>query len=150
MKETSHITVYCKNSQILNKSITVIFANIIKSLEVLRIVWSPKICVFERKENLKQLYDKRYDMYERVVTYEGEEYNCKICKLINIDYHGIVPLRGSNIPQRLQTVANSISQHISNVTFEKVKPNRMILNLKIDSKDRIWLLWCSSLRIEGK
>jgi hypothetical protein len=25
----------------------------------------------------------------------------------------------------------------------------MVLNLKIDVKDRIWLLWCSSLRLEG-
>ncbi|CDW88079.1 UNKNOWN [Stylonychia lemnae] len=86
------------------------------SQKVLRIVWSPKICVFERKENLKDLYDQKYDMYERVVTYEGED----------------------------------ISQHISNVTFEKIRPNRMVLNFKIDKNDKIWLLWCSSLRIEGK
>jgi hypothetical protein len=24
----------------------------------------------------------------------------------------------------------------------------MILNMKIDAKDRVWLLWCSSLRAE--
>ena len=51
-------------------------------IEVLRIIWSPKICVFERKENLKELYDSRFDMYERVVTYEGEEFHSKISKLI--------------------------------------------------------------------
>ena len=44
-------------------------------------MWSPKICVFERKENFKDLYDLKYDMYERVVTYEGEEYHSKICKI---------------------------------------------------------------------
>ena len=64
--------------------------------------------------------------------------------------HSVVPLRGSHLPQRLQTIANSISQHISNVTFEKIRPNRMVLNFKIDKSDRLWLLWCSSLRIEGK
>ena len=56
------------------------YLSIIHSLlEVLRIVWSPKICVYERKENLKDLYDTKYDMYERVVTYEGEEFYSRIC-----------------------------------------------------------------------
>eukprot|EP00347_Sterkiella_histriomuscorum_P016999 403351049 len=66
------------------------------------------------------------------------------------DKENFFPLRGSHLPQKLQTMANSISQHISNVTFEKIRPNRMVLNFKIDKDDRIWLLWCSSLRIEGK
>ena len=26
----------------------------------------------------------------------------------------------------------------------------MVLNFKIDKNDKLWLLWCSSLRIEGK
>jgi len=50
-------------------------------LDVLRITWSPKICVFERKENLKMLRDKRFDMYERVVTYEGEEFHTRMRNL---------------------------------------------------------------------
>lgn len=58
-------------------------------------------------------------------------------------------MRGANMPQRMQTVANSISQHISNVTFEKIRPNRMVLNFKLDKHENLMLLWCSSLRIEG-
>jgi hypothetical protein len=54
------------------------------------------------------------------------------------------------VPNRLNNIANSIAQHIANVSFEKTIPTRMILNLKIDPQDRVWLLWCSSLRSDKK
>ena len=52
------------------------------------------------------------------------------------------------MPSKLTSIANSIAQHIQNVTFDKLIPTRMILNLKIDSNEKAWLLWCSSLRTE--
>ena len=63
-------------------------------------------------------------------------------------WNDIVPLKGHNVPGKLTTIANSIAQHISNVTFDKLVPTRMILNLKIDANEKVWLLWCSSLRTE--
>jgi len=43
-------------------------------------VWSPKICVFERRENLREINDLKYSLYERVVTFEGEEFHSRLCK----------------------------------------------------------------------
>jgi len=54
------------------------------------------------------------------------------------------------IPNRLKNIANSIAQHVANVSFDKLIPTRMILNLKIDEQDRAWLLWCSSLRTDSR
>lgn len=42
-----------------------------------------------------------------------------------------------------------IAKHISNVTFEKCRVSRLILHFKIDQKDNVIFLWCSSLRIEN-
>jgi hypothetical protein len=67
-----------------------------------------------------------------------------------VDLNFLVPLKGSLVPNRLNNIANSIAQHIANVSFEKTIPTRMILNLKIDPHDRVWLLWCSSLRSDKK
>ena len=39
---------------------------------IYRIIWSPKISLFEKSSNLKKLNDKHYDIYERAVTYDGE------------------------------------------------------------------------------
>jgi hypothetical protein len=46
-------------------------------------------------------------------------------------------------------ISNTMSNHISNVTFERIKPNRMVNNYKIDNNNQIWFLWCSSMRIES-
>lgn len=43
----------------------------------------------------------------------------------------------------------SIASHISNITLERIKVIRMILNFKITKDDKIVFLWCSSLRIDN-
>ena len=102
-----------------------------------RITWSPKLSLFEKCSNLRKLNDKHYDIYERAVTYNGEEFQAKI-----------EPIKGRLLPERMQQIAHNIVEHVSNITLEKIKIIRMILNFKVDKKDRIIFLWCSSLRIE--
>jgi hypothetical protein len=103
-----------------------------------RLTWSPKLCLFEKCSNTKKINDKRYDIYEKAVTYEGEEFQIKT-----------EPLKGSNLPDRIEKIGMSIANHVSNITLEKIKIVRMILNFKIDKRDRVLFLWCSSLRIEN-
>jgi hypothetical protein len=104
-----------------------------------RLNWSPKLCLFEKCTNIKKINDKKYDIYERAVTYDGEEFHTKT-----------EPLKGSNLPDRIEKIGTSIANHVSNITLEKIKIVRMILNFKIDKKDRVLFLWCSSLRIDNK
>ena len=104
-----------------------------------RLNWSPKLCLFEKCTNIRKINDKKYDIYERAVTYEGEEFHIKT-----------EPLKGSNLPDRIEKIGTSIANHVSNITLEKIKIVRMILNFKIDKKDRVLFLWCSSLRIDNK
>ena len=104
---------------------------------IYRITWSPKLSLFEKCSNLRKLNDKHFDIYERAVTYDGEEFQSKI-----------EPLKGRLLPERMQQIALNIAEHVSNITLEKIKIIRMILNFKVDKKDRIIFLWCSSLRID--
>jgi len=104
-----------------------------------RLNWSPKLCLFEKCTNIRKINDKKYDIYERAVTYDGEEFHIKT-----------EPLKGSNLPDRIEKIGTSIANHVSNITLEKIKIVRMILNFKIDKKDRVLFLWCSSLRIDNK
>ena len=103
-----------------------------------RLTWSPKLCLFEKCTNLKKINDKHFDIYERAVTYDGEEFQTRT-----------EPLKGNNLPERIEKIGLNIVNHVSNITLEKIKIIRMILNFKIDKKDRIIFLWCSSLRIEA-
>jgi hypothetical protein len=86
----------------------------------LSIIWSNKLCFFER----------------RAINYDGEKYHSQI-----------LPIRGSTLPYRMQSIANSVHYHISNITFEKMHISRMVLHFRLDDKDRLWLLYCSSLRL---
>ena len=101
-----------------------------------RLTWSPKLSLFEKCTNLKKINDNHFDIYERAVTYDGEEFQTKT-----------EPIKGNHIPQRIEKIGLNIVNHVSNITLEKIKIIRLILNFKIDKKDRIIFLWCSSLRI---
>ena len=54
---------------------------------MIRCIWSPKICLLERRLNKYNLQDRRYGMYERAVTYEGAEF-----------YSEVQPVRGALLP----------------------------------------------------
>ena len=36
-------------------------------------IWSPSICVFSRRINYRKIYDNRFDVYERAVTFDASE-----------------------------------------------------------------------------
>jgi len=105
---------------------------------IIRLQWSPKLCILEKKINNKKIYDKRFNLYERAVTYDGEEFQTET-----------EAIRGNNLPDRFEKIGSNISSHISNITLERIKIIRMILNFKIGKNDKIYFLWCSSLRIEN-
>lgn len=55
-------------------------------------------------------------------------------------------MRGGVLGDRFIKIASSIAQHISNVSYDKIRVTWMVLNLKIDKFDNIWFCWCSSIR----
>lgn len=73
---------------------------------VYRVIWSPTVTLFEKRENKKSLYDRRLNMYERALTYEGKEY-----------FSRIMPVKGQKVISKLLQAANNIVQHVVNVTY---------------------------------
>lgn len=103
--------------------------------EIVRAIWSPKVCLLERAENKHQLHDHRYGLYERCVIYEGPEY-----------YFTSAPLRGPVLSGQLQKLCEQVVAHIAEVTFGQRQVSRMVLNFKVDSRDKVWLLYSTSIR----
>jgi len=100
-------------------------------------IWSPKILLLERRENKYKLIDQRYSLYEKAVTYEGP-----------MHYSTAMPVRGSSLPLMVQDICEKVVDHVGEVSFRKCNISRMAINFKVDANDRVWLLWCSSLRLE--
>ena len=103
--------------------------------ETIRAIWSPKVCLLERAENIHQLHDHRYGLYERCITFEGPDY-----------YSVSTPLRGPVLAGQLQKVCEAIVSHVSEVTFAQQQISRVVLNFKVDSRDKLWLLYSTSIR----
>ena len=103
--------------------------------EVVRAIWSPKVCLLERAENINNLHDTRFGLYERCVTYEGPEY-----------FINSAPLRGPVLAGQLQKLCETVVSHISEVSFGQHQISRLVINFKVDSRDKIWLLYSTSIR----
>jgi hypothetical protein len=104
----------------------------------IRAICTPKMCVLERRKTKQELHDSRFGLYERAVTFEGPEVHSKS-----------LPLRGVALSGKLRALCERVLIHTSEATKGRRSCRedvRMVLNLKVDSKDRIWLLYSSSIR----
>ena len=101
---------------------------------LIRATWSPQLCLLDRRVNDHKLKDKSVDMYKRCVTFEGDEH---------LSYSA--PLAGSGLATQLQQLCNSIVEHVFSVSQQRI--SRMVMNFKVDDNNKVWLLWCSSLRL---
>jgi hypothetical protein len=105
--------------------------------ELIRGIWSPKICLLERTENIHFLHDLRFGLYERCITCEGPDY-----------YSISTPLRGPVLAGQIQKICESVVSHIAEVTYNQKKISRIVINFKVDSRDKIWLLYTTSIRCD--
>ncbi|ETV95537.1 hypothetical protein, variant [Aphanomyces invadans] len=103
---------------------------------MIRAIWTPKMCLLERKTNVRRLHDVRYGLYERAVTFDGAD-----------AYSNPDPVRGSILPGDIQYLCEQIVDHVMEVSFHKHRISRMVLHLKTDSNDKVWFLWSSSVRL---
>lgn len=98
-------------------------------------IWSPSILLCDMRENLKDLYELKYDMYERAVTYEGEEF-----------HSNLVNIKGKEFKNYVQTQVCKIVEHIGKVSNGNIRISRIVLQFKTDFNDTLWLLRAISIR----
>lgn len=104
--------------------------------ELIRAIWSPKICMIERIQNINQLHDQRCGIYERCVTLEGPDF-----------YTESAPLRGPVLAGQIQNLCETIVSHMTEVTYSQQLISRMVLTIKIDAHDKLWLIYATSIRL---
>lgn len=54
-----------------------------QSTAMVRAIWSPKMCLLERRVNCRQLLDRRYGLHERAVTYDGPDIFSTACEFLS-------------------------------------------------------------------
>lgn len=106
---------------------------------VIQAVWSPRVCIVQRRTNVGSILDKvqaEKDPYPIAVTYEGpshysEEGSCAGHTTIEI-----------------KNICSNIVSHFYSTEHKYI--TRMVLYFKVDEKDQVWLLWCGSLRVSDR
>ncbi|KAL7542097.1 hypothetical protein ACHAWF_010727, partial [Thalassiosira exigua] len=125
----------------------------------IRAIWTPKLCILERRRTKQDLHDARFALYERAVTFDGP------------DVHSVsVPLRGTVLSGRVESICNEIVQHIADVAADSSGSSkgstlgdkksaddhafhgvaRMVVNFKVDGNGKIWILWSNSIRLNSE
>ncbi|KAL3794757.1 hypothetical protein HJC23_012767 [Cyclotella cryptica] len=124
----------------------------------IRAMWTPKMCILERRRTKQALNDKRFALFERAITFDGP------------DVHSVsVPLCGTVLAGRVENICDEVVRRIANVLSEnsqgkkysnvnrdniennaEFEVGRMAVNLKVDGNGKIWILWSNSIRLDSK
>jgi len=103
---------------------------------VIQAVWLPQFCLLERRCNVRKISDRRVNVYERAVTFEGDEHHSEP-KALN----------GTTLSARIGLICQAMVSHIAAVTNGRVQITRMVAHFKLAADDRIYFLWCSNIRV---
>eukprot|EP00736_Rhodelphis_marinus_P003818 Rmarinus@m.11220 len=121
-----------KRTGILQKFIQTDFAHNC----VVRATWTPKVCILEKRMNVHRLSDRKLNIYDRVVTYDGPEHMTRT-----------LPVAGTKLSDRITVCCRDIVDHVLAVTYHRCRITRMVVYFKVDHLKRINILWCSSMRV---
>ncbi|CBH10747.1 hypothetical protein, conserved [Trypanosoma brucei gambiense DAL972] len=103
---------------------------------VIKVVWSPRIAMIQRRTNKYPIKDRKRaesDPFVVTVTYEGPEY---LSEESGVSAH---------VAFEVKNVCAEIIKHFFHAEHKYI--TRMVLYFKSDGKDRLWFLWCGSLRV---
>ncbi|PBJ72794.1 hypothetical protein BCY84_00665 [Trypanosoma cruzi cruzi] len=106
---------------------------------VIRAVWSPRVAMVQRRTNRFPIMDRKRaekDPFAIAVTYEGPEY---------LSEEGTV---SAHVALGVKSVCAEIVTHFFYTEHKHI--TRMVLYFKSDARDRLWLLWCGSLRVADR
>lgn len=125
---------------------------------VIQAIWTPRICMVERRVNIHKLNDRRTPVTDKVLTFEGSwkntqegesvEQALESARIASHHFLHFVVLCSPVVTERVQSVCDSVVRHIADVRHKHV--SRMVLKFKIDARDTLWLMECTCMRFFSK
>eukprot|EP00948_MAST-09A_sp_MAST-9A-sp1_P000958 g958.t1 len=127
--------------------------------ELIRATWSANISTVECRTNIFSMHDRRKTLYERLCTYEGPPHISEERSIIRSD----TKTTETHTDKKKLTSTSSLNRrgiealskceaaigHIHRVFAKEssdIQVTRLQLFFRVDAKERMWLLWCSSCR----
>lgn len=99
----------------------------------LQVIWTPYITTVYRRTNRCRLTDHVVPLAERAATFDGAPYLSEETLVADETKHQVT------------TLCESIAEHV--YATEKKRLSRLILYVKSDDQNRMWVLWSSCVRV---
>ena len=101
---------------------------------VVQAVWSPHMCLVAKRQSRLPLRNRREAMFDRCCTYEGPtHYSNEVF---------VAP----HVKHQIQGICRELVTHL--YATQRMAIQRMVLHFKVDNASQIWLLYCSSMRLQ--
>jgi hypothetical protein len=99
---------------------------------VIRVEWTRDEVRMDSCININKLADTSLPVPDRTST--SDDRNCVM-----------IPLHGNVLAEQLSNMSACITDHIQFISGNRYSVGRLVCNYRIDSSDRVWLLWCETL-----
>jgi hypothetical protein len=99
---------------------------------VIRVDWTRDEVRMDSCININKLADTSLPVPDRTST--SDDRNCVM-----------IPLHGNVLAEQLSNMSACITEHIQFISSNRYSVGRLVCNYRIDSSDRVWLLWCETL-----
>lgn len=106
---------------------------------MLKVSWTPQFCMMTKKTNIHLLDNPKLPIMNRIATFEGPEH-----------FSNTESVASPIVASELETLCNRIVSHVSTVTSGSIQICRMVLYFKMDEENRLWLMYCTSLKFREK
>lgn len=105
---------------------------------MIRALWTPHVVHLERRVNKHSLTDKKVDIYDRAITFEGPPVHSEL-----------LPVRGNGLADDVYNCATSIMTHVRSVKGDRIRLAYMALNFTVDEDDKLWFLMASTVKLDN-
>ncbi|KAL1521379.1 hypothetical protein AB1Y20_021045 [Prymnesium parvum] len=102
---------------------------------LITVIWTPQLMLIEKRMNPKAQQTAHGPHPDQNVSTDAQEH-----------YTDMVPVKGPLVPRLVQTACREIVKHTAAISSGGINIKRMVINFKMDQKERLWLLWCTTLR----
>ena len=101
---------------------------------IIRVEWTRDEVRMDSCININKLADTALPVPDRTST--SDDRNCVM-----------IPLHGNVLAEQLTNMSACVTDHIQFISGNRYSVGRLVCNYRIDSSDRVWLLWCETLEL---
>ena len=103
---------------------------------MIKVIWNQSSMIATQKLNQNLLTKENISLNDRISTFEGKEHLCIT-----------TPVISNTTIKSLTIIIENIAKHIIEVSGGNIHITSMTLYFKVDPSGRLWLLFCSRIKV---